>query len=256
MCYWVGTKKVREEMERRFKEGPQDEIAQLFYKAFIENPSNEFKEHYVAIGKGKPQLSILTNESGNYKFKNVRWTLPFTYFDKRKGGNVTYELLNSMCEKVFRNHADIIYDKRCIVPINGYFEFYHFGGETYPHYIFPKKGIFYAGGIWKPIVNEKTGEIIDTLSILTTPPNPMVRQIHNNPEAPNGSRMLLLLPQDKIFDYLNPKLKRDQIESLFNPFDMNEMKAYPVIKFLKKENYIYANTPKVMEKYDYPELVA
>ena len=60
MCYWVGTKKVREEMEKRFKAaGANDEIAQLFYKAFIEKPNNEFKEFYVAIGKGKPTLTTL-----------------------------------------------------------------------------------------------------------------------------------------------------------------------------------------------------
>ena len=166
MCYWTSTKKVREQIESQIKSGKQDEFAQLFYEAFIANNSQDFKEQYVAIGKGKPTLTILANDNGNKKFKNVRWTLPYSYVDKN-GKTVTRELLNSTCERVFFQHKDIIFDKRCIVPINGYFEYYHLNGETYPHYIFPKEGIFYAGGIWKEIVNEKTGEIISDESRFT-----------------------------------------------------------------------------------------
>jgi len=206
MCYWVGTKKVREEMEKRVKAGPQDEIATLFYEAFIAKSDLEFKEHYVAIGKGKPELTALIKDEGKLQFRNMQWTLLYSYFDKKTNATVTRELLNSTCERVFFQHKDLIYNQRCIVPIDGYFEYYHFNGETYPHYIYPaKNGVFYAGGIHERRLNQETGEVSDTVSIITTPPNPMVAKIHNNPKAPNGSRMLLLIEQEKALDYLNEK---------------------------------------------------
>ena len=262
MCYWVGSKKVRDELFRRFQENPDDEIAQLYYHTFIApNKENEHarlepKGYYVAIGKGKPELTVLTRVNQQLKFKNLVWGLKWSYTNK-DGKTIHRELLNSMSEKVFWMHKDIIYQNRCVVPIDGYFEFYHFQGEAYPHFIYPKgSGLFYAGGIWESHVNEETGEVSETLSILTTPANPVTRRLHNNPKAPNGPRMLLFIEPDKVLDYLNSGLKQNEINSFFKPFDENKMQYHPVVKFLKRENSEYINSPKVQEPFEYPELVA
>lgn len=254
MCYWVGTKKVREEMKKRFESGPQDEIAQLFYESFIVG-NQEFKENYVNVGKGKPTLTTLIKDNGELEFQNAQWTLPYSYFDNKTQTSITRELINSTCERVFFQHKDIIYSKRCLVPIDGYFEFYHHGSETYPYYIYSSKSLFYAGGIWNKEINN-LGESINTLSIITTPPNAMVAKIHNNPKAPNGSRMLLLIPENKTLDYLNEKLTKSEIEKFFQPYPQADMQAHPVMRFLKKENYQYLNSEKVLEEFNYPELVA
>jgi putative SOS response-associated peptidase YedK len=257
MCYWVGTKKIREEMLRRFKEGPQDEIAQLFYKVFIENHSSDFKEYYVAIGKGKPVLTTLVKENGKLQFRNMVWTLPYSYFDKKTGQTITRELQNSMCQRVFFQHKDIIFTQRCLIPIDGYFEFYHFNGETYPYFINPsERGMFYAGGIWDGKVNQETGEVTESFSIITTLPNPLVAKIHNNPKAPNGPRMLLLINQEKALEYLNGDLNTEGIKKFLIPYDEKEMKAHTVLRFLKKENTQFIDSPKVQEYYNYPELAA
>lgn len=257
MCYWVGTKRVREEMRRRYKEQPEDEIAQLFYEAYLGNNNTDFKEHYVAIGKGKPTLTALVKEKGQLKFQNMQWTLPFSYVDKKTQKTITRELQNSICERVFFQHKDIIYNKRCLVPIDGYFEYYHLNKETYPYYIQPREsGIFYAGGIWDKKEDPKTGVMIDSFSIITTPPNPLTGKIHNNPDAPNGSRMLLLIKPDDAIEYLNENLKTEEIKKFFKPYNEKEMKAHTVLRFQRKENFHYFNTPKVQEYYEYPELVA
>jgi Uncharacterized conserved protein len=250
----VGTKRVRAQIETQYKEGKLDEYGKLFYEAFIAKNESTFQEHFVAIGKSKPTLSILTQGGGKFQFKNVRWTLPYTTKDKN-GQEVTYDLLNSTCEKVFYMHQDLIYDKRCIVALDGYYEYYHLNKETYPYYIYPGQGVFYAGGIWKPVLDEKTGEITDCLSIITTPPNPMVRKIHNNPKAPNGSRMLLFVPPERVIEYLDPSLKQNQIKTFFQPYPEQGMQAHPVVRFQRKEFYQYANSPKVQQQYVYPELV-
>lgn len=255
MCYWVGTRKVREELLRRYSKGPQDEIAQLFYDTFNIKNHIELQEHYVAIGKGKPKLTTLVNENG-LQFRNMQWTLPYTYFDKKTNKDITRELLNSTCERVFYQHKDVIFNQRCIVPIDGYYEYYHQGKETFPYFIYPKDGgILYAGGIWTQQVNQESGEIKELFSIITTPPNELTAKIHNNPDAPNGSRMLLLLPEDVIFDYLNPKLTTEELKKILIPHDANVLKAHPVIRFQRKENTQFVNTGKVQEYFEYPELL-
>jgi putative SOS response-associated peptidase YedK len=257
MCYWVGTKKVIKAMEKTFNLDPNDEIAKIFHEVFIANNALPFKEYYVAIGKGKPTLTTLFKEQGNLHYHNMQWTLPYSYFDKKTSSTITRELLNSTAERVFFQHKNLIFKQRCLVPIDGYYEFRHFNGDTYPYFIYPTNNeLFYAGGIWEKQINQETGEISETFSIITVPPNPLVTNIHNNPKAPNGPRMLLLIPQNKALSYLDENLNMNQIKDFLKPFDQSAMQAHTVVRFLKKENYVYVNTPKVQEYFDYPELAA
>ena len=257
MCYWVGTKKVREEMGRRFNMGLQDEITQLYYEDFITNNNNDFKEYYVAMGKGKPIITALIKNYGKLQFQNMQWTLPYSYFDKKTNNIVKRELQNSTCERVFLQHKDIIYRQRCLIPIDGYFEYYHFRKETYPYYIHPTlTGFFYAGGIWDKKVNEQSGEITDSFSIITTPANSLTGKIHNKPDASNGPRMLLLINHDEALKYLDEKLNMNEIKNFFKPYDEKEMTAHTVLRFQRRENSEFLNTPKVQEYYEYPELAA
>lgn len=263
MCYWVGSKKVREQVLKHLKQNPEDEIAQLFYKTFIEpnepNKSLSLQEHPVAIGKGKPKLSSLVKENGILEFKNLEWTLQWSYFDRKTGQNKEGRpLLNSTCENVFWQHKDLIYSQRCVIPVDGYWEFYHFKGKTFPHFIYPSNGgLFYLGGIWNSYVDKSTGEIIETFSVITTPPNNTIKKLHNNPKAPNGARMLLILDYNQILDYLDETFTKDDIRrQFFNPYADEKMKYHPTIRFLKKENHQYLSSIKVQEPFEYPELVA
>jgi len=230
-------------------------FSKLAGKAF-EEMTDEFKEYYVAIGKGKPTLSVIVKDEQKLKFKNMQWTLPYSYFDKKSGKTVMRELLNSTCERVFFQHKDVIFKQRCIIPIDGYYEYYHFNKETYPYFIQPKNNdIFFAGGIFTSKVDEQTGEIKDSFSIITTPPNPLTEKIHNNPDAPNGSRMLLLVKEEEAMDYLNENLGTEDIKRFFHPYDATEMQAHTVLRFQRKENSQFLNTEKVQEYFEYPELL-
>ena len=259
MCYWVGTKKVREAMKKQFKENPEDEIAQLYYETFIaheNNPQITVQEHWVAIGKSEPKITCAVNENDQLQLKNLKWTLDWVYKDSKTGEiKKGRPLLNSTCEKVFWQHKDLIYSNRCIIPVDGYFEFYHFKGKTYPHFIYPAdKGIFYLGGVWNSMVNTNTGEITDSFSIITTPPNEITRKLHNNPNAPNGSRMLLVIDKENAGEFLNTKLSTNEIKEFLKPCDPKKMLYHPTIPFLRKEYMDQANSEKVQEIFYYPEL--
>lgn len=259
MCYWVGTKKVREAMKRQFRENPDDEIAQLYYETFINSDKNITpQEHWVAIGKAKPKITAAVNNGGQIQFKDLIWTLEWSYKDYKTGEmKQGRPLLNSTSEKVFWQHRDLIYSKRCIIPVDGYYEFFHFKGKTYPHFIYPKDyQLFYLGGIWNTTINKETGEIKDSFSIITTPPNPVTQKLHNNPKAPNGPRMLLIIDNNDAAQYLNPNLSKDEIKQFLKPSDPARMNYHPTIRFLKKEFANLINTEKVQEPFHYPELDA
>ena len=261
MCYWVGTKKVREAMKKQFRENPEDEIAQLYYETFIaqeNNPQITMQEHWVAIGKSEPKITCAIKENDQLKLKNLKWTLNWGYKDSKTGEIKRGKpLLNSTCEKVFWQHKDLIYSNRCIITVDGYFEFYHFKGKTYPHFIYPAdKSLFYLGGIWNSMVNTKTGEITDSFSIITTPPNEITKKLHNNPDAPNGPRMLLIIDKEKAAGFLDQKLSTSQIKEFLVPYDQNKILYHPTIPFLRKEFVEQANTEKVQESFCYPELGA
>ncbi len=255
MCYWVGTKKVREEMLRRLQQDPEDDIAQLFYKTFVGKAEFSFKEYFVAIGKSKPTLTVLTHEGvSGLQFANMRWSLPWSYTNKKTGKTYSREMINSTCEKVFFVHKESIFSRRCVIPLDGYYEFFHFSGEVYPHFIKPKEGIFFAGGVWDEQVDKETGEVTVCFSIITTPPNNLTKKLHNNPKAPNGPRMLMLLNAEDIYKFLHPESTREELQRLFNPLDDNNMEAYPVSRFLRKEFSGKINSNDVRQKIDYPEL--
>jgi putative SOS response-associated peptidase YedK len=255
MCYWVGTKNVREKLLKQAGKDPEDEIPQLFYNTFLTDNQKEFKEYFIAIGKGKPVLTTLVKNNNKLQFKDMQWTLPYSYFDKKTNREITRELLNSTCERVFFQHKDIIYSKRCLVPIDGYFEYHHFKEETYPYFIYPSDDdLFYAGAIWNSSINKETGEVRDTFSIITVPPNRLITQIHNNPKAPNGPRMLLLMKKEKALEYLIESLTANDLKALFTPLDESTMKAHTVLRFQRKEYFEFLQTPKVREYFEYSEL--
>lgn len=255
MCYWVGTNRVREEIKKKYERNISDEIIQLFYTEFIENKNNDFKSHYVAIGKARPELTVILKEEGDLHFKNMIWTLPFSYRNPTSGIEIKRELLNSTCENVFFQHKNIIYTQRCLIPINGYFEYFHYRNETFPFYIYPSDdGIFYAGGIWEKFKNEDTNENYYAFSIITTPPNNLIRKIHNNSKSPNGSRMLLLMNSENANQFLNETLNKPDIMQFFHSYDEARMRAHSVIRFQRKEFINCLSTPKVQEFHPYPEL--
>ncbi len=256
MCYWVGTKNVRKEMLRRLDKQPDDEIAQLYYKTFVGKSEMRFREYYVAVGKAGAEITVMlySSEKGLY-YRNMKWGLQWSYHDSKTGKRYSRELINSTCENVFFVHKEVVFSRRCIILLDGYFEFFHFSGQVYPYFIYPSRGIFYAAGVWSEEVDEETGELLAGFSIITTPPNDLTKKLHNNPKSPNGSRMLLLLTEDKIMNYLNPDASKEQLKELFKPYSDKNMEAYPTVRFLKKEFADKINTEEVRKKIDYPELI-
>lgn len=241
-------------MLRRLQKEPQDDIAQLFYQTFLGLQAQVFQEHYVAIGQAHPDLSVLCQKDGLPVFANMRWGLPWRSARQKASGSAEQVLVNTTCEKLSLLHGEILPTQRCVVPLDGYYEFFHFAGQVYPHFIHAREGLLYAGGIWDERVDSQKGEAVPMMSLITTPPNTLARRLHNNPKAPHGSRMLLLLSHTQILDFLDPGRPIEALQDLFQPFPDDLLDAYPVRRFLRKDFADQLQTPRVRDRIDYPEL--
>ena len=102
--------------------------------------------------------------------------------------------LNVKPSASFPTFRDAYRRRRCIVPVDGFFEWKAIKGQKakQPYAIAMKNGEpFGIGGLWENWKDPNTGEWIRTFAIITTPANELVAEIHN--------RMpLILAPPDYV----------------------------------------------------------
>jgi len=144
--------------------------------------------------------------------------------------------LNARSETVFSKPVfrTPILAKRCLIPATGYFEFHHREKAVIPYYIYLKnEEIFSFGGMYERWKNPLTKETVQTFTILTLPANELCAQIHNG--GKNPFRMPLIIGKEYENLWLDNTLKNTDIQQFFQPFDADQMDAYPISKdFLKK----------------------
>jgi putative SOS response-associated peptidase YedK len=139
---------------------------------------------------------------------------------------------------------------RCVVPIDGFFDFYHLNGKTFPHYIHREdKKRMLVGGLKSAWTNPATGEIIESFAIITTGANELMSKIHNNPKL-GESRMPLLLDENDIDTWF--KGTKDEIMELIHP-NTTQVLSTQTVRPLRGKQYI-GNTPEAIEEFEYAEI--
>ena len=143
--------------------------------------------------------------------------------------------------------------KRCLIPIDGFFEHKHVNGKPYPYFVQREDGeIMNLAGLQSEWKSPETGEIIRTFSIVTKPGNEFMSIIHNNPKL-EGPRMPFILEDADIDAWMDASDTRD-IEALISKKSVVELKAHPVQKL--KGKTATGNTEAVTNEVYYPELGA
>jgi putative SOS response-associated peptidase YedK len=117
-----------------------------------------------------------------------------------------------------------IVSQRCLLVVDGFFEWRHENNRKIPFYIYPKdETVFYMGCIYNSWVNKLTGEVRDTFSIITTAANPLMEYIHNSKK-----RMPLILSKDDIATWIDPSTPQHIVDSLMKPFPESTMRAHQI----------------------------
>lgn len=237
MCYNVSTKKVSKETEKQFKAKIEPEIP-LTTNYYVSG----FTQTLVPIISAKnPEIITAFN-----------WGLiPDFCKNELDAKDMQLKTLNAKSETAFTlpSFKNSIREKRCLVLVDGFYEWRTIGKQKYPYFIHYKDSeVFAMGGIFNDWVNKQTGEVKHTFSIITTPSNALMSKIHNE-----KMRMPFILPKGMEHQWLNQNLKDNEIVDLMKPLAEGELMANTISKLITNKNK-NPDTAEVQMEFEYPEL--
>ncbi|HSW59081.1 MAG TPA: SOS response-associated peptidase [Dehalococcoidales bacterium] len=194
--------------------------------------SEQFKPVYSASAFTFPRLPVITSENPD-QIDLFNWGLiPFWIKDETAAGQIKQQTINARAETVFvkpsfRHSAAT---KRCLVLVNGFFEWRHFEKQRYPYYIgLPDHEPFALAGIWDLWINRRTEEEIKTFSIITTQANPLLEQIHNIKK-----RMPVVLSRETERNWLYQRADKKGLEALLKPYAAGRLNAFTVDRAISR----------------------
>lgn len=214
---------------------PPKDISNLFKLG----KSLDWKPRYNVAPSQRIPVVIRPLGAKNREMKFLQWGFVASWIQGgRLLGNVECEYIS---EKPILQES---FEKwRCLIPVDGFYEWRHEAKETQPYYFKRKDGKPFAlAGLWaSQTVEEKS---IEVCAILTTTPNEAVRVIHD--------RMPVII-DPKYFDlWLNSDDVRDfrEIEKLLRPYPGDEMEGHLVTAWV---NNIAHDDEKCIEPSTEPE---
>lgn len=213
----------------------------------------EYEEQYQVSGFAHPKVVIYTNEQPYEPLLSSWGLIPHWTRSAKDAQLIQNKTINARGETIFEKPAfrDAAKEKRCIVPVAGFYEHHHYKGKKYPFYITRKDDEpVNLAGLWSEWTNKDTGEITNSFSIVTTKANEMMSRIHNNPKL-KESRMPVILPDGAENEWLKTQNVKD-LQKLVKPFSDQELKAHTVRKLSGKDSP--GNSPEASEEFIYDDL--
>ena len=235
MCFSISLVKEREYLEERF--GP------------LESRMEHYDPIYHSSAFSFPSHPVITLQD-NVVLRSLRWGLiPHWVKDGEKAQDIRSKTLNARAETLLEkpSFASSFGQRRCLIPVDGFFEWREVGSRKYPYHIRMKDGETFAiAGIWDrwggPSVD------MDTFSLITTSANPLLAMIHNT-----KLRMPAIIDREDERRWLDPDTSADELMEILKPIDDAGMEAYTVSRLVSsREND--SDVPEVLKPHKYPEL--
>jgi putative SOS response-associated peptidase YedK len=136
---------------------------------------------------GAPSQELLVirqnHKTGERSLDLLKWGLIPSWFDEARDRR---KPINAMVETVRSKpmFSEAYQKRRCIVPVDGFFEWQATKGGKQPYAIAMKNGTpFGLAGLWENWNDPVTGEWVRTFVIITVPSNEMIAPIHDRMPA-------------------------------------------------------------------------
>jgi putative SOS response-associated peptidase YedK len=271
MCYYNGQKVTRAE----FIKLKSLERAVSKYNFLDKGVISGFTDMEVAV-------IVATPDRSNFDIVQMEWGFIPNYLNNReevkrmRGGYKDDKTgkwvqgqpqLNAKSENLFvserSGRRSMFYEaakkRRCLILSTGYFDWRHVyrkhkkTGEPlktpdkYPYYVTLREHeYFFMAGIWNPWTDKETGEMVNTVALVTTVANPLMMQVHNSKE-----RMPCILNDDLAWRWISEDLSDEEILQIAaTQFPYQQMDACTVASdFLAKldptEAFEYENLPAI-----------
>ena len=216
--------------------------------ALIEKLKKLNKNHssHYANAFSKPKLLTQTNEADS-EAQLIEWGLiPHWCKDVEQAYKISSMTINARSETIFEKPSfrDSARSKRCLIALDGYYEYMHLNKRKYPFFVQLKDSPMVVAGLWSEWVNQETGKIKKTSTMVTTEANDLLKLVHNTKQ-----RMPVVLDEQGQFDWMN--LEKDACD-LFKPFPSSEFKVNSTPAILGTNGV--GDSEQASSEFDYPEL--
>lgn len=222
MCGRATLAKKPKEIEERYKaKFVQSELA-------LKNPLPSYN---IAPTHWHP---VMTNAKEN-PLQFFKWGLIPSW---AKDAKIASQLINARSETILEKPSfRSIYQKRCLVPYDGFYEWKRNGKARIPYrIILPDAPIFSVAGVWETWQNPK-GTSLSTFTVLTQSPNEIMAKIHD--------RMPAILTKEQEEIWLDNELPLKEILKVITPYPSELMKAYRVSD---RVNKVKENTASLIQE--------
>jgi putative SOS response-associated peptidase YedK len=234
MCFTVNVNLIKEELENR-------------YGATLIDP-DKYRPSYYYHAFGLPSLPAICSEEPS-RIRLIKWGLiPAWTRSIDHANEIRYKTFNARSESIESkpSYSSSFRSKRCIIPVKGFFEWQHVGEKKIPWYIYDAENqILSIAGIYENWIENNTGEIFSTFSIVTTAANDLMAQIHNS-----GKRMPVILDKPAERSWIDISTSKDDAFSLLVPCPSDILKAHTISPLINSRSSD-RNTPDLIQPYNY-----
>jgi len=245
MCFNLQQKAIAA-YKRAIYNGHKNEAA--YWKGVAE----QAKEWFSASAFAHPKLIVYTDKKPLHPQASI-WGLVPNW--AKTPDSIWNNTLNARGETIFEKASfkKSAIENRCLIPVDGFYEYHDFKGKKYPHFITRKDGeVLYFAGLWNDWKNPSTGDLLHTCSIVTTHANPLMAKIHNKPKLSGDHRMPVILSKELMEEWLKPLSEKELKELATYQLPDSEMVAWAVQPLTGKNSP--GNVSGASEKFEYEEL--
>jgi putative SOS response-associated peptidase YedK len=234
MCFTVNVNLVKEELENR-------------YGATLIDP-DKYRPSYYYHAYSLPDVpAICTGNPGFIRL--LKWGLIPSWTRNLEDANeIRYKTFNARSESIDTkpSFSSSFKNMRCIIPLQGFFEWQHVGREKIPWYIYHADNeILSVAGLYDEWIENNTGDKLTTFTIVTTDANKLMSEIHNS-----GKRMPAILDRDSELKWIDLSLSPEDTKKLLKPSPGNILKAHTVGPLVNSRT-ADRNTREVIMPYNY-----
>ena len=166
------------------------------------------------------QNSYIVYKKNSINIEEAKWG--YSFIDKKI--NLKKNVINSRIETIKEKllFQDSYLKRKCLIPLNGYYEWKIINGNRIPFFIhIPPSDPMYMAGIWKYIDFKKNDKKVFT--IITKNSNEILSKVHN--------RMPIILSLEEGNDYINDEKSSFLNTNFFSKIE-DELDFYQVSKFV------------------------
>lgn len=186
------------------------------------------------------QVYAIADHDDSRVLTSLRWGLIPSWAKEKKIGARTFNARSETAadKPMFRS---LFASRRCIIPVDGFYEWERKAKGKLPHYIYAVDGRpLPAAGLWSVWNDPKTGERVLSCTILTGAPNALIESIHD--------RMPVILPPNRWDAWLDPTNNdKELIRNLIDVYPAELMAEHPVSTLVNKVQNNTADLIKALE---------